>query len=245
MEKKRPMSPAKNTPPRLTVATYNVHGWIGTDGKTDTVRAMSLIRALDADFVALQEVVSHDGRDRPCPFVELAENMGYTVTQGTTMLREDAHYGNALLSRLTPASVTRHSLDCFGREPRGAIEADFCYQAGSIKIIATHLGLKRKERRCQMQQLHEIVSNSNAEITLLLGDLNEWLPWGHIPRKLRDLFGPTSTPRSFPSRTPLFALDRILSRPEACLGEVRAVRRQPARTASDHLPLRAELTLED
>src|SRR5258708_2483299 len=59
----RPVSRAASGPPRPrdgarmpTVATYNVHGCIGGDGRLDPERVAIVIRELDADIVALQEV---------------------------------------------------------------------------------------------------------------------------------------------------------------------------------------------
>ena len=39
----------------MRVATYNVHGCIGTDGRHDPDRVADVITELDADVVALQE----------------------------------------------------------------------------------------------------------------------------------------------------------------------------------------------
>lgn len=233
-----------HSPECCCLASYNVHGWVGTDGRTDTQRTMDVIHNLRADIIALQEVVFTDQSDRPCPFTELAQGMGYTVTLGPTMLRDDTRYGNALLSRREPKTVRRHSLDCFGREPRGAIEADFSFEDRTVKVIATHLGLLRKERRCQIRILHDIVADSRADATVLMGDLNEWLPWGHLPALLREVFGPTGTLRTFPSKCPIFALDRIVATPAGQIQSTEAVRTDGVRVASDHLPLRALLTLK-
>ena len=222
---------------RLRVATYNVHGWVGADGRRDPDRIMDVVASLDADVVALQEVLSPGRRSGKCCLTELAERLGMHATFGRTLLRNDAHYGNALLSKAAPIRVARHALDCLGHEPRGVLEAHIPFSGESVRVIATHLSLDRRERRCQLDTLHTLANGRDAGITLLLGDLNEWLPWGHIPRRLHDLFGAVRTPRTFPSRLPLFALDRILVRPKARLLSLEAVRDGAARVASDHLPL--------
>src|SRR5712691_615295 len=43
--------------PTLRVATYNIHRCRGIDGRTRPERIASVLRAIDADVVALQEVV--------------------------------------------------------------------------------------------------------------------------------------------------------------------------------------------
>ena len=62
----------------------------------------------------------------------------------------------------------------------------------------------------------------------------------HLARTLRQLgarFGRSSTVRTWPSRRPLFALDRIWVHPPEALASVWAHTSPTARHASDHLPL--------
>jgi endonuclease/exonuclease/phosphatase family metal-dependent hydrolase len=49
--------------------------------------------------------------------------------------------------------------------------------------------------------------------TVLMGDINEWFLWGQPSRWLHAYFEQTATPRTFPARLPLLALDRIWARP--------------------------------
>jgi endonuclease/exonuclease/phosphatase family metal-dependent hydrolase len=41
----------------VRVATYNIHRCRGLDGRTNPARIADVIRAIDADIVALQEVI--------------------------------------------------------------------------------------------------------------------------------------------------------------------------------------------
>ena len=41
----------------LRVATYNIHRCRGLDGRTNPARIAEVIRAIDADVIALQEVI--------------------------------------------------------------------------------------------------------------------------------------------------------------------------------------------
>jgi endonuclease/exonuclease/phosphatase family metal-dependent hydrolase len=45
---------------RLRIASYNVHRAIGGDRRTDPQRILKVVRELDADVIALQEVEAHD-----------------------------------------------------------------------------------------------------------------------------------------------------------------------------------------
>jgi endonuclease/exonuclease/phosphatase family metal-dependent hydrolase len=82
--------------------------------------------------------------------------------------------------------------------------------------------------------------------TLLMGDFNEWRPdRPDSPlAELEPLFGPFGLSHpSFPSRRPIFALDRILGWPHGTIHEL-AVHHTPlSRVASDHLPVKALIDL--
>ena len=41
---------------RLTFASYNIHKAVGTDGRRDADRIIAVLREIDADIIALQEV---------------------------------------------------------------------------------------------------------------------------------------------------------------------------------------------
>lgn len=227
----------------LRAATYNIHSWRGTDGTADPQRIMAVVATLDADVVALQEVVSPHLAGAEYSLQELAQERGYHVTYGPTLFRSDSRYGNALLSRRPPAAVKRHILDCTDREPRGALDATFVYEDMALRFLTTHLGLKRWERACQMRTLHPLLCEDDANITFFMGDLNEWLPWGNIRRRVHALFGNTPAPRTFPSRWPLFALDRVHVRPCSRIRSLKVENNAATRLASDHLPLLVDVDI--
>jgi len=77
------------------------------------------------------------------------------------------------------------------------------------------------------------------ERVVALGDINEWLPLGRPLRWMHALLGHSPAERSFPSRWPLFALDRVWVRPRHALLAFGAHRSFLARQASDHLPVKA------
>ncbi|MFO7965919.1 MAG: hypothetical protein R6U50_18475, partial [Desulfobacterales bacterium] len=64
-------------------------------------------------------------------------------------------------------------------------------------------------------------------------------------RRLNREMGRSVSRATFPSRCPLFRLDRIWCRPTSALGKVWAVKTGLTRKASDHLPLAAEIIPEE
>ena len=124
----------------LRLASYNVHRAIGRDRRCDPGRILAVLREIDADIYALQEVEAHDNGGAMLEW--LARELGYTAIAGTTLQRHDGHFGNGLLTRCRAHEVNLVDLSWRRREPRGAIAADvdcgggcFC-QAGRC---AAHL----------------------------------------------------------------------------------------------------------
>jgi endonuclease/exonuclease/phosphatase family metal-dependent hydrolase len=78
-----------------------------------------------------------------------------------------------------------------------------------------------------------------------MGDLNEWFLWGRPLRWLHRHFRKTPSPRSFPARAPLLALDRIWVEPRVLLQRLWVHASPAARAASDHVPVVADIRLPD
>lgn len=222
----------------LAVATYNVHGCVGRDGRFAPPRILSVLRDLEADVIALQEL-QWDPRDALNILYTFATQLNYRAIPGPTLLRPDGHYGNAILTRLAVRSVNTLDLSVPGRELRGALDVVLATASGEARIIATHLGLLPGERRWQMRQLLSLLTTNTVAPVVLMGDLNEWFMWGRPLRWLHAYFGYTPAPPTYPSVFPLFALDRIWTTPPTRLSGLKAFSSQTARIASDHLPVRA------
>src|SRR5258706_7090430 len=115
--------------PAVRLASYNVHRAVGRDGRADPARILGVLKEIDADVYALQEVEAHDsGGDM---LAWLAGEMGADAIAGTTLLRHDGHYGNRVLARCR--CIVRTELVDLGwrrRQARGAIAADLEFVDG-------------------------------------------------------------------------------------------------------------------
>ena len=228
---------------KIRLASYNIHLGIGRDGEFNPERIAQVIDELDADTIALQEVsLGVQGFDMP-DF--LSKRCGLTAITGPTLITPSHEYGNAILTRLKAGSIYRWNLTVGAREPRGAIDAHLHHQGMTVRVIATHLGLWPAERRRQIRLLLEIISKDNRFPTILLGDVNEWFLWGRPLRWMHRYFKSPPAPATFPSGRPMFALDRIWVDPNRALKWVMAHTSDIARVASDHLPIVADIELEN
>jgi endonuclease/exonuclease/phosphatase family metal-dependent hydrolase len=235
----RPSANIGFSPWPLTVTTYNIHGAIGTDRLFSPERIGRVLREIKADIVALQEVPL-GGPDIPNVAALLERMTGLIAVEGYTYSVGGRRYGNAVLSRYPVLATRSINISFDAREPRGALDADIYCHGHPLRVIATHLGLRPAERRHQIRTLLQVFDTDRMPV-ILLGDVNEWFVWGRPLRWLVSHFESVPAPATFPSRWPLFALDRIWIRPRHRLVHVEAHATPLARIASDHLPLVAHI----
>ncbi len=228
---------------QFKLATWNIHRCIGRDGVMSPGRCAAVLNEIDANVVALQEVESRPG-DEHDALALLARETGSRAIAGATLVREDTHFGNALLTRLPLQAVRHHDLSVPGREPRAALDVDFEADGYRVQMIATHLGLRPAERRAQVRRLLPRFDVRRSDLVVLAGDLNEWFLWGRPLRMLHRIFQRTPHVRSWPARAPLLSLDRIWVHPRHALVRLTVHRSALTRTASDHLPLIAEVAMQ-
>jgi len=232
---------------RIAIGCYNIHSCIGLDRRRSPARIASVLKELDCDIYALQEVDNEPGEEDDSQQLEyLSEAMDMAAVPGLQIVRHSGEYGNALLTRFPVVSVHRHDLS-YGKwlEPRGALDVELAIEGRALRVIATHLGLSRSERRFQWRQLLAAVATSPPEHpTIVLGDMNEWFPHSATLRDAHKILGQAVAPAEFPSFAPFLRLTRIWVRPVQAIVSVSVHRTRTARRASDHLPLRAVIDVE-
>jgi endonuclease/exonuclease/phosphatase family metal-dependent hydrolase len=230
----------------LRVATYNVHACVGTDGRYDPGRIATVIGELDADVVALQEFtypasVALETRN-PVFFAALDR---YECALGPTRQRPRQAamecFGNAVLTRYPIFEVHRIDLSMERREPRGALAATIDLGGAKLHVLATHLGLRIRERRFQVRQILDYLDSVRDSPVVVLGDFNDWLPGRSAAHVLDRRLGRPPRPATFPVAWPLVALDRVWVQPRHALQRISVHATPIARLASDHLPVVAEI----
>ncbi|MDJ0389812.1 endonuclease/exonuclease/phosphatase family protein [Roseomonas sp. E05] len=224
----------------LRAMTWNIHSAIGPDGRYDLERVLGLIRRHHPDLLAVQEVEARGRGARPSPFTLLREHFAGHALHAETIHAHDGAYGHMLLSRWPMEQEAVHDLSIEGREPRAAIAARIRTPGGLLGVIAAHLGLKRAERHRQASRLAKLVREMEGP-TVVMGDFNDWSWRGPVWRSLSPLLPARTSHRTFPARFPVLRLDEIFCRPANLLGP--SWRDKAGKTASDHLPVVAELRM--
>lgn len=228
----------------VRLATYNIHKFVGADMKRSVDRILKVVRALDADVLAIQEFMPEKAGLGPLDAERFAERAGYHVVQQPVRRVTGNYQANLLLSRLPVRDA--HLLDLRHRraEPRGAICAEIDAHGHILHVVGTHLGLTPAARRQQLERIFSQCGGHEGQLFALMGDLNAFIPWGPVDRRLRREFRGHARPASFPAGRPMLPLDRIVVRPARVVERVWVHLDDPAPLASDHLPVAADLRLD-
>lgn len=223
----------------VRIATWNIRGGVGADGRFDLERVVRLITRAEPDIVALQEVDSRRGSVAHAhPFLMLRDALGPHSIEAKSIIGSDGDYGQILISRWPLTDIHIHDISVAAREPRRVIEAEVQSPHGPLRMVATHLGLQFGERRRQTRALVDIARPSNIT-TVMAGDFNDWIWRGSVQNAIHAALPGRTWHRTFPSWLPLIRLDRIYCRPADAL--VHSWTDPMARGISDHLPVFAEI----
>jgi endonuclease/exonuclease/phosphatase family metal-dependent hydrolase len=225
----------------VRVATWNIRGGVGLDGRFDLARVVAILKRHAPDIVAVQEVDSRrSGVVREHPFLTLRKALGPHAVEAKSILGSDGEYGQILISRFPLSHIRIHDISVPQREPRRAIETEVATPHGALRVVATHLGLTFGERRDQTRTLSALAQAGDLP-TIMVGDFNDWIWRGSVQNAIHRALPGRTWLRTFPSWFPLIRLDRVYCRPRHAL--VRSFTDRDARTASDHLPVFADIKL--
>ena len=244
----------------LRIATYNIHKGVQGLGPARRLEIHNLghaVEQLDADVVCLQEVRKLHRREEQyftrwpeLPQAEFLAPEGYEAVYQTNATTRHGEHGNALLSRWPVISRGHEDMSDHRFEQRGLLHVTIHAHGRPIHVIVLHLGLIAASRARQIEQLGRFVEREipRKEALVVAGDFNDWgqrldaLMTQCSLARARVAGDPAARINTFPSRIPLFSMDRIYVRGFRCVST--SVPRGTAwARMSDHLPLVAELEL--
>lgn len=238
--------PAAAPPPdTVRVLAYNIHHGEGMDEVVDLERIADLIRSVDPDLVALQEVDSATTRtDGVHQAAELGRLTGLEPVFGAFMPYQGGAYGMALLSRW-PIASSRNLRLPDGAEPRTALAVTVASPTTGrrVRFVGIHFYRTDDERLAQATRLEEHLAGDTVP-TLLAGDFNSTPDsdvMAHLSRRWA-IVTKGADHLTFPSYAPDREIDFVLFRPEG-RWEVAARRLLDEPVASDHRPVVVELVL--
>ena len=221
----------------VKILSYNIKNCQGMDGVVSYQRVADVIKRIDAEVVALQELDSATKRSKGVVVLdELSRLTGMYKTYGASIDYQGGKYGIGILTKEKPLSWKRIPLP--GREEARSL---LIVELKDIVFGCTHFSLTEEDRLSSAY----IVSNSfknYSKPVFLAGDLNA-TPESSVIKSIEDYFTiltKTTSPTS-PSNNPSKCIDYIfgLKTTGTSFTTTKTVVEQEP-VASDHLPVWAE-----
>jgi endonuclease/exonuclease/phosphatase family metal-dependent hydrolase len=234
--------------PQLRIVTYNIHRCRGMDRRTRPDRVAAVLRDVDADVIALQEVIGAGPQgDSQIEEIGAALGMGWVMAAARQL--RGHKFGNVVLSRFPIVHHATYDLTWKTCEQRCMQRVDVDVHGHLLHVYNVHLGTAILERRNQAQRLATLVSDKHVTgAKIVLGDFNEWmkgLTTSLLSSRLKsvDLGTYLTRRRTYPGLFPLVHLDHIYYDGPLEIVHIELPRSRRSLVASDHLPLVADIRL--
>ena len=237
--------PGKYQAGPITLASLNLHGGVTSQGAPFDVA--EACHRLKADIITLQEAWRPETRPDAVTGVAAALGAGVRhrglarhTSRAALAIGTDEGPGTWGLAVLTMLPVIRYHEIELGRAPgdrigRAAQVVTLATPGGAaLRVVNTHL-THRYSSPVQLALLVRRLAAGSSVPTVIVGDLNMPRPATVVALGYR----PVVRGRTFPAGRPLIQLDHMLLR-----GGVTATGAEVAEPlGSDHLPIRAQLSL--
>lgn len=231
----------------LRTASYNIRHGAGMDNRVDLPRTASVLRALNADVVGLQEIDHRVARSGGVAQMDsLGRLLGMQAAFGAFMPYQGGEYGLGILSRHPIARVHAIRLPD-GNEPRVALLVDIVIEnRDTVSVINVHFDWVGNDtlRYAQAGALTRVLDTLRTPY-VLLGDFNDE-PGSRtlalFTARATEAQKPPDNHFTFSSTEPNKEIDFIFAAPANrwTSGGARVI---DERVASDHRPVIADWIL--
>lgn len=235
------------SPIPIRVASFNIRHGVGIDNQLKLNRTVATLRAINADFVGLQEV---DHTAKRSLSVDQAKTLGKELDMraafGAFMPFDGGQYGLGMLAKNSLTNIRSLRLPD-GNEPRIALLADLKLPGGhSILVANVHFDWVEDDgfRFAQAQVVANELRKSKKPF-VLLGDFND----GPDSRTLalfraiaHEIKKPVGGSFTFPADKPEKEIDYIFVFPKD-RWRANSISVWDEKAASDHRPVVADLEL--
>ncbi|HCO68426.1 MAG TPA: endonuclease [Dysgonomonas sp.] len=228
----------KNT---YRIMSYNVRNGMGIDNVTDYQRIIDVIRKVNPDIIAVQELDSVTNRSKGNYVLnEFAKYVGMYATYGSAISYDGGKYGVGVLSKEKPLAVKNIPLP--GKEEKRTL---LIVEFEKYVMCCSHWSLTKEDREASIVIINNAVKDYTKPV-FLAGDLNSE-PESDAIEHLSENWKMLSNPKqfTFPADKPRETIDYIFGYlPKGQVYSVfkREVVDEPL--ASDHRPLFVDVRIK-
>jgi endonuclease/exonuclease/phosphatase family metal-dependent hydrolase len=230
---------------KVKVASYNIRKAVGLDQRRNPDRIVRVLKEIDADIIALQEVDRRFGaRVSALPLAMLEAETPWMPVPLHFRPAAIGWHGNAILVR--KGIEVRHAepIEMPTLEPRGAVMAELSVAGHALRVIGVHLDLSGLWRRKQVRALLAAIDSCPRLMpTVMMGDFNQWSDSGALSELAFHHHRLVQTPKSFHTARPVARLDRIIVSHEVRVTAADCHVSPLSKQASDHLPIWAAIDI--
>lgn len=233
--------PDEAQPRTLKILSYNVKNCVGLDDVTDYNRIADVLRRINADVVAIQELDSATTRSKRVVVLnEIAERVNMHASYSASIDYRGGKYGVGILTREKPVSCSKVALP--GKEEKRSL---LVVELKDFVICCTHLSLTREDRMASVKLINEATRQFSKPV-FLAGDLNT-SPGSAELKSLEEEWTILNNQEdcTFPANSPNVCIDFVLIRKsEYWHAKVLDSRVEAENVASDHRPVWVSLILQ-
>lgn len=223
---------------KATIASYNIRNGVGIDNKKDLNRTASIINALNAEIIAVQEIDSVTARSKN---VDVLKHLASLTDMKHTFARaikfDGGAYGVGVLSKVEPLKTVRIPLP--GKEERRVL---LICEFEDYVVFATHFSLTELDALNSVKIIIEEAKRYKKPV-ILAGDLNI-KPDSKVYAFLKESFSPLTDDKiaTYPSDNPRVCIDYIMGFKNHDFKLKRTLVFDSAKVESDHLPLLVQIS---
>lgn len=220
---------------KIRILSYNIRNARGMDEVVDYDRIADVIRRIDPDCVALQELDSATERSQGKVVLdELAKRLDMYASYGPSIAYQGGKYGIGVLSKAKPLRTEIVQLP--GSEEKRSL---LVVELPGYVMCCTHWSLRQPDRLSSVGVINEKIEKYTTKPVFLAGDLNATPQSSEIEElfKTWEMLNDPCQP-TFPSDNPRSCIDYIFCKKNPAF-RIRVLQTyvEKESAASDHRPV--------
>lgn len=228
---------------KIRILSYNIHNGIGMDEVVNYDRIAGVIRRIDPDCVALQELDSATERSQGKVVLdELAKRLGMYASYSSSIDYQGGKYGIGILSKEKP--LRKVTVPLPGSEEKRSL---LVVELPGYVMCCTHWSLRQPDRLSSIDIINKVTEKYTTKPVFLAGDLNATPESPEIAglAKTWEILNAPSRP-TFPSDNPRNCIDYIFFKKNP-LFRITVLQTcvESESMASDHRPVWVDVQLSE